>query len=366
LIKKVLKGGLLSLILCSLLLLPGVGLEAASDQGFINLNEARYFHPLGGELEFLERKIGNLQKTFENLYQQQLFFSDLLEKHENQVEKNIKITKDKIKEEFEQKKENIDREIEAKYGAKEEEIREQAREKIADLESELQADYQKEIAENLARFSQEYREFREELRGQYSFEIFNLRLQLQMARLSDEEREQKEAELERLEGKKDAGLRQKEMEISWGMRTISANLQLGVERELSSFVSEQENIVSEAISFLEEEKEGERALLIEKAEEEKVEKIETEEKEIREKAQEDISRVSSNLRDNIEKQLENLIQRMTAAEQEKNIIISRIDNDLLEIAQLLSAEKGIRIEFVEAQDNEEGIDLTKRIKEMMK
>jgi len=365
LIKRFFAIGLLFLFFSSFPILPGGGVAAAEEMGFINLNQARDAHPLGGELEFLEKKYSNYQKTLSNLYQQQSFFAQLIAKHDRQVEKKIEEAREKIEQEFEEELQQINQRLTDKYGTAELEIEEQARKNIAEFERKLQGKYQEKIAEELGRFNQEYREFREEIRDEYSFEIFNLRLQLQMAQLTEEERKEKEGQLEVLENKRDETLRQKEMEIFWAMRTISLSLQLELEQEFSSYIADQEAEVQRQEENFRAEKEEEKSILVDELEKEKEVKIENREKEIREKFRENIARSSQKLNEELIEQVERIHSKMSNLEGEIAVLKTSINNDLVDIAEKISREKGLKVEMVETMDYEAGIDLTNRVIEML-
>ncbi len=364
-IKRFFVTGLLLFFSTSLFLLPGDGVEASDEVGYIYLDEARNAHPLGGELEFLEKKYSDYEKTLSNLYQQQSFVAELIGKHEQQVEKRIWETREKIEQEYKGELGRVSQELQEKYGPVEFEIEEQARKKIAEFERELQKRYQEKISEHLGQFNQEYREFREGVRGGYSFEIFNLRLQLQMAQLTDEERTKKEEQLQDLENQKEEALRQKEMEISWAMRTISFSLQLEIDKELASFVAEKEQEVQRQLENLMAEKEEERNTLVAELEEEKEEKMETREGEIRENSRENIARGSQQLNQELIEQVERIHGRMNKLEGEINSLERRIMNDISALAEQISREKGLKVEIIDVLANEAGIDLTPRLIEML-
>jgi len=231
-------------ILPALIVLGLTGpIAGAEDQGYIVLEKARYYHQQGSELERLERKYSDYEKTLNNLLEKEQFVEAMAEKHYQQVEQQLEEARKRIARDYEEKITRFKQEIEEGLAAAKEEVQEQAQQELVDFEGELQERYQEEMAGRLEEYNQKYRNYRAEIREEYSFEIFNLRLQLDLARLSESERARKEEEMEELEQEKKEALREKEEEIAWGVKTFSLRLQLELGEKIADFVELQEQQV---------------------------------------------------------------------------------------------------------------------------
>lgn len=329
--------------------------------GVVDLELLRHSHPKIKQLDQLEDQIrGYMQE----LSQQQ---SELMT-NKKQVENQYASLNSQLEEQVKGIQDKYQQKIDAKVVELQEELTrlEEAiwKEKMADVERKLEdikALGLEAIEAYYAKQMQKLEEAKNEISTQYSPEILNLRLKLQMVQLSEEEQKKYKDRLEKIQAEQDQKIQELQVQLDEEIKKYYDEKQIELDEEIKAYQEQAQKDAEALFRVKQNDLDNVLQAYIKQMESEMQAEISGKQKRLEEQTENGLTQAQRQIDQEIAKNDKLLKTKIEDARKKQEGILQQIDEDIKMITGKLAKEKNLDVILTDVRVNVQAQDVTDQV-----
>ncbi len=318
-------------------------------------------HNLQKKLDNLMEQVNNYQQIWYNRQDDLGYMEEEAQKHYANVEEQIQVQMQHIYEGYQEKIEEYVEKLQKELLAVEEDTWKEASVAIQKYTEKLHKETEKAIEDFYEEITVRYGQYKDKVRQKYAHRIFNLRLQLELAFLTEDEQKRLVEELEELLATEERLLRAKEEELQEELQDFVDKKEAEYVEAGQRYQDEKQEEAEKKLRAKQQELDRKMVEYIGLAEKEMERVMEERQKVLADQAEEMFQIREKEIEKDLADQWDSLQSKLENAYKEIELTEEQILDEIKAIVAEIAREKQIDLVLTDVRVNVSGIDITEAV-----